>query len=382
MFKAFALEGEADYSRSAATNHEIRRGADTMGEAEHQVALEELRSLLAYCRAKSDAFNEMIGQRDKVLAAYGPVFTLEHAKELKAEEFKAFLLFENNKHWTGLHRQGGIICSNMRALRKGMASLLDESKDLATRLNEAVDGVRGMGKGIVTAILFVANPHNYGVWNNKSELAMNQLGIWPGFNRGTSFGEKYAGMNEVLLRLAGDLEVDLWTLDSLWDFYLAPPEGYTTEAAEAMVAQDEANRQRFGLERHLHEFLRDNWDNTELGKTWKLYEEQGEPEAGYEYPCSVGKIDLLARSRGKGNRWLVVELKRDQTSDTTVGQVCRYMGWVKENLAEKGHTVEGLIIGHEADEKLYYALKTVPDVRVMLYEVEFHLRSPENPPRK
>lgn len=139
-----------------------------MGEAEYQVALEELRSLLAYCRAKSDAFNEMIDQRDKVLAAYGPVFTMEHAKELKAEEFKAFLLFENNKHWTGLHRQGGIICSNMRALRNGMASLLDESKDLATRLNQAVDGVKGMGKGIVTAILFVANPEKHGVWNSST----------------------------------------------------------------------------------------------------------------------------------------------------------------------------------------------------------------------
>lgn len=379
MFKAFALEGEADYSRSAATNHEIRRGADTMGEAEHQVALEKLRSLLAYCRAKSGAFNEMIGQRDKVLAAYAPVFTLEHAKDLKEEEFRAFLLFENNKHWTGLHRQGGTICSKMRALRKGMACLLDESKDLATRLNQAVDGVRGMGKGIVTAVLYVANPEKHGVWNNKSETAMNELGIWPAFSRGTSFGEKYVQVNEVLLQLAEDLGTDLWTLDSLWHFFLSPPEGYSAGLAEEIVAKEEANLQRFGLERHLHEFLRDNWDKTELGKMWKLYEEQGDPEAGYEYPCSVGKIDLLARSRGKGNRWLVVELKRDQTSDTTVGQVCRYMGWVKENLAEKSHTVEGLIIGHEADEKLYYTLKTVTDVRVMLYEVEFHLRAPDSP---
>ncbi len=91
----------------------------------------------------------------------------------------------------------------------------------------------------------------------------------------------------------------------------------------------------------------------------------------------MGRIDLLALSRRKGTRWLVVELKRDQTSGSTVGKVLRYMGWVKENLAQEGHMVEGLIIAHEADDKLHYVLKTVPDVHLMLDDVEFHLKTPQ-----
>ncbi len=95
----------------------------------------------------------------------------------------------------------------------------------------------------------------------------------------------------------------------------------------------------FSLERHLHEFLRDNWSHTSLGREWQLYDEEGkEAEAGYQYPCGVGYIDLLAEHKDKPE-WLVVELKRGQTSDSTVGQVLRYMGWVETYLAEPGETV-------------------------------------------
>ena len=44
-----------------------------------------------------------------------------------------------------------------------------------------------------------------------------------------------------------------------------PPDDETT----GLEAEDASPR--FGLERHLQEFLRDNWDHTELGSDWKLY---------------------------------------------------------------------------------------------------------------
>lgn len=121
--------------------------------------------------------------------------------------------------------------------------------------------------------------------------------------------------------------------------------------------------------------MRDNWDATELGKEWKLYEYQGDPEAGYEFPCKVGRIDLLAKHRTEP-RWLVVELKRDQSTDITLGQVLRYMGWVQTDHSESGEQVEGLIISHSNDENLLYALKAVPSVNVLLYEVKFNFMQP------
>ncbi len=103
-----------------------------------------------------------------------------------------------------------------------------------------------------------------------------------------------------------------------------------------------------------------------------MYQEDGDPEAGYEYPTGIGRIDLLAKHRNEP-RWLVVELKRNQSSDKTVGQVLRYMGWVKKHLAADEETVEGLVISHSGDEQLDYALAPVPAVKAKRYRVQFYL---------
>jgi hypothetical protein len=63
---------------------------------------------------------------------------------------------------------------------------------------------------------------------------------------------------------------------------------------------------------------------------------------------------------------LVIELKRNQTADQTVGRILRYMGWIKKHLAkEAGKTVEGLIIAHAVDKRLPYALSLLPQVSMM-----------------
>lgn len=72
-------------------------------------------------------------------------------------------------------------------------------------------------------------------------------------------------------------------------------------------------------------------------------------------------------------RILVIELKRGRTSDVVVGQVLRYMGYVKEELAEEGQEVEGVIIGLEDDQKLRWAIGPVPSIRFYRYQVSFKL---------
>ena len=75
----------------------------------------------------------------------------------------------------------------------------------------------------------------------------------------------------------------------------------------------------------------------------------------------------------------MVELKRAQSSDDTVGQVLRYMGWVQEHMAAENGQVKGLIISHDWDKRLFYATKFLPDVDVMLYEVQFTLHPAQQP---
>jgi len=64
-------------------------------------------------------------------------------------------------------------------------------------------------------------------------------------------------------------------------------------------------------------------------------------------------------------------------SDRVVGQILRYMGWVRRNLCENAQTVRGLIICRDHDPKLTYALEMINNIDVRYYSVSFKLK--ENP---
>lgn len=127
----------------------------------------------------------------------------------------------------------------------------------------------------------------------------------------------------------------------------------------------------FVLERHLEDFLVQNWSQTELGKEYDIYEEDGEI-VGQQYLTDTGPLDVLAISKDK-KRLLVVELKKGRATDAVVGQVLRYMGYVQEELAEKDQNVFGVIIALEDDQKIRRALAVVPSISFYRYEISFKL---------
>lgn len=127
----------------------------------------------------------------------------------------------------------------------------------------------------------------------------------------------------------------------------------------------------FALEKHLEDFLVQNWHHTELGKHYDIYEEDGEI-VGQQYPSDTGPIDILAISKDK-KEILVVELKRGRVSDVVVGQIQRYMGYVKEELAEKNQIVKGVIIAFEDDIKVHRALSVAPNIDFYTYKIHFNL---------
>lgn len=336
----------------------------------YQAALASLKVQLEDFRAGNTIYDQIVAPRDEVFARYGPVFHPEHIPELTHGEFTSFLYFENNHHWTGLYRQGLRAASDMETLQNALGVLLDEGRPIASRFLDAIATVTGLGKGIATAILLVAHPQRYGVWNNTSEAGLRQIGLWPEFEHGDGLGGRYEKVNEVLVKLAEDLGIDLWTLDALW-WYLQDSESLPKEAGGVPDPGGPVNS-RFGLERQLEEFLIDNWSSTPLGQDWEIYSTPEDPEAGNQFPTEVGPIDILAVHKTE-DRFLVIELKRDQSTDQTVGQALRYLGWVQQELAEPGQQVDALIIAHRLDTRAQYALSALRNVSMMTYEIEFRL---------
>ncbi len=347
-------------------------------------ALNRLRAILN--RVMSNPVERLDNQGRDILEAkhavverYGQLFAEHNIPKLTSEDFLSFLRFRNNRHWEGLHRRGPDIVADLGRLRAALGALVDESRPITERIDDVLEGSRKvpfLGKAIVTAILMVVYPDRYAVWNRKSQDGMQALGLWPE-RKGATVGETYVAMNSIALDVASALKLDLWTLDILWWRVMGEDDDQSFESPDedTVVSLPSAPGSPgvFALEAHLHEFLEENWDNTELGKGWDLLEEDGQSIGSHYQTKAVGEIDLLAHHK-REPRWLVVELKRNQTSDATVGQILRYMSWVREKLAKPNERVEGLIVCREANLKLRYAIADLPHVRCMSYEVSFQLQ--------
>lgn len=158
--------------------------------------------------------HNIVAKRDEVVSRFGSLF--REPSTLSQQDYLDFLSFRHNHHWTGLERLGRTAANDMRNLRDAIAILIDETEPLHQRLDTALAMLQGVGMGTLSPILLVAYPDRYGVWNGTSEPEMRERSLWPSFPRGASEGEKYQIINSVLIKLADELDVDLWTLDALW----------------------------------------------------------------------------------------------------------------------------------------------------------------------
>ncbi len=127
----------------------------------------------------------------------------------------------------------------------------------------------------------------------------------------------------------------------------------------------------FALEKHLEDFLVQNWAQTDLGKDYDIFEEDGDM-VGQQYPTDTGPMDILAIKKDK-SELLVVELKKGRASDVVVGQTLRYMGFAAQELAEPNQKVCGIIIALEDDQRIRRALAVTPNIDFYRYQISFKL---------
>jgi len=97
----------------------------------------------------------------------------------------------------------------------------------------------------------------------------------------------------------------------------------------------------------------------------KIYIDENERD-GRQYPTDIGIIDLLCVK--PDGSYLVIELKRGKTNDSTVGQISRYMGWVMKEIAENKE-VEGIIMCSSPDPSLQYAVYSNPKISVKYFRM-------------
>jgi hypothetical protein len=126
----------------------------------------------------------------------------------------------------------------------------------------------------------------------------------------------------------------------------------------------------FRLESHLRDYLAQNLHLfTFLGTKLKLYGDAGE---GVEFPTSVGPIDILAV--GENGTLYVFELKVSRGADAAVGQVLRYMGAIRKEVAGS-RPVLGVIVASTLTDKLKMAVSELSEkVMAVEYELQVSLK--------
>ncbi len=152
-------------------------------------------------------------------------------------------------------------------------------------------------------------------------------------------------------------------------FGTAEDDEVTAGIPDPSEAQDSAS---FQLEYQLRDFLAQNLHTIKIeDRRLRIFVDPNGRD-GIEFPTPVGLIDILAvDERGQ---FFVFELKRAASPDYAIGQLARYMGWVKQVLAQ-GKDVHGIIVARSITDRLKYAASVVPHVSLFEYEVEFHLRA-------
>ncbi|NMX21468.1 hypothetical protein C5S30_03345 [ANME-1 cluster archaeon GoMg4] len=129
------------------------------------------------------------------------------------------------------------------------------------------------------------------------------------------------------------------------------------EANEEIITAQETS---LSIERDLQTFLCNDLELIEPGL--KLYQN------GKEFSTDIGRIDILAIDGG--GDLLVIELKAGKAKDAALGQLLGYMSFISSNIA-RGKRVRGCIIANDFDERLKYAVKSVDNVKLKAYKVNF-----------
>jgi endonuclease len=140
---------------------------------------------------------------------------------------------------------------------------------------------------------------------------------------------------------------------------------------ESVLLDDEGepnDATEFAYEKDLKNYLAKNLSKIEPGL--KLYEDD-EGITGIEFPVGGRFIDILAVS-ATGDL-VVVELKVSRGYDRVIGQLMRYMAWIRKKQADPGQRVRGVIVAREISEDLLLACSLLQGVQLFEYEMSVAL---------
>jgi len=231
-----------------------------------------------------------------------------------------------------------------------------------------------MGDNIVAAVGDVIGEYEYNTQNKVGDPdgevgypQQRKVRWWPSpkyFNRSYLPDDLYKWV-----ALPATLYTKEYNIEELRTFLQTIPSGEKEGGVEIMESADGGHW--FPVETLLRDFLARNLQFIEEGLS--LFRDASGRE-GIEYPTDTGPIDLLAMD--KNGDLIVFELKVSRGPDRALGQLMRYMGWVRSQLAG-AKDVKGVIVAGKIDDGLKLAASENPKIKLLEYDLSFKVKPAE-----
>jgi RecB family endonuclease NucS len=133
---------------------------------------------------------------------------------------------------------------------------------------------------------------------------------------------------------------------------------------EIELEVEESIEARVSLEKDLHSYLAARVSEIEPGLTLV--------EGGVEYQTEAGRIDLLAKDTN--DHLVAIELKAGQAKASALGQLLGYMGCLSAADSNKGTDVRGILVASGFEQRVVYAARALPSVKLVKYQLSFDLQ--------
>jgi hypothetical protein len=173
--------------------------------------------------------------------------------------------------------------------------------------------------------------------------------------------------NPSKIQFNGDIKNNLNMYKNAANLYLSFLEGrcdqvgirtISTENTNLITSNQDATRQKMGVERDMQVALRRNI--LSLDPTLKIIDN------GLERAVDSGFIDITCED---SNGLVVVELKADKADSRAIGQILGYMGDLMEE--SDGKKVRGILVAYDFDKRAKAAARVVPTLTLKKYHIEF-----------
>lgn len=227
--------------------------------------------------------------------------------------------------------------------------LTDFSRDIVN----GAENLKGVARAFLGKVLSIYFPNTFLTIYGHQDIFLEKIYI--DYKPETYGIELYLRNNYLLLELKNKYASNLSNDEFTYMLY----EIFGIEKSKPGISINEVEKIEALEVQHYQSLIHRNFKNLFKGKL-KYYDLDRQNEKnGHFYTEEIGVMDFLAVD--SNNDLVVIELKREST-DVTLGQILRYMGWVKKNLCKDNQKVRGVIIAESKDNRLEYALTVIPHV--------------------